>query len=338
MLNWYLQSGEKSDVVMSTRIRLARNLANFLFVGKCGKSELNQVQKVIKEITPSVGYGLKYMELKDMDDITKMSLVEKHIVSPNFAMNEGQIGAILINDEENISIMVNEEDHLRIQVFGSGLELENLMNIAIEIDSKLQSLLKYAYSEKYGFLTECPTNVGTGLRASVMAHLPALTATRNIGKILDIITNFGMNIRGVYGEGSKAQGNMYQISNKQSLGISESDIIKALKSITDKVIEQEKLARKYLLKNSIELEDKVYRSFGILANCKRISSEEAEQLISDVRLGTDLGIIQELNDIKVNKLELYTKPANLQKYLGKQYNSYERDIKRAEVIKQIIMQ
>lgn len=336
MLNWYLQSGEKSDVVISTRIRLARNLANFPFVGKCSQNQLREIQETIKEITPSIGYGLKYIELKNMDDITKMALVEKHIVSPNFAMNENQIGAILINEEENIAIMVNEEDHLRMQVFGSGLELENLMNIAIEIDIKLQELLKYAYSEKYGFLTKCPTNVGTGLRASVMAHLPALTATKNIGKILDIITNFGMNIRGVYGEGSKAQGNMYQISNKQSLGISEDDIIKSLKAITDKVVEQEKLARNYLLKNSIELEDRVYRSYGILANCKKISSEEAGLLISDIRLGTDLGIIKELNDTKVNKLELYTKPANLQKYAGSQYNSYERDIKRAEIIKEII--
>ena len=336
MLNWYLQSGEKSDVVMSTRIRLARNLADFPFVEKCNKNQLRDIQKEVKEVTPSIGYGLRYIELKDMDDITKMSLVEKHIVSPNFAMNKEQIGAILINVEENIAIMVNEEDHLRIQVFGSGLELENLMNIAIEIDEKLQKLLKYSYNEKYGFLTQCPTNVGTGLRASVMAHLPALTETRNIGKILEIITSFGMNIRGVYGEGSTARGNMYQISNKQSLGISESDIIKNLKVITDKVIEHEKMARKYLLKNAIDTEDKVYRAFGILDNCKKITSEEAEQLISDVRLGTDLGIIKELNDTKVNELDLYTKPANLQKYLGKQYNSYERDIKRAEVIKQII--
>jgi len=336
MLNWYLQSGEKSEVVISTRIRLARNLANFPFIEKCNKNQLKQIQETIKQITPSIGYGLKYMELEDMDDITKMSLVEKHIVSPNFALNKEQIGAILINNEENIAIMVNEEDHLRIQVFGSGLELENLINIAIEIDEKLQSLLKYAYNKQYGFLTQCPTNVGTALRASVMAHLPALTATRNISKILEIITNFGMNIRGVYGEGTKAQGNMYQISNKQSLGISEQEIIKNLKIITDKVIEQEKIARQYLLKNAIELEDKVYRSYGILANCKKISSEEAEQLISDIRLGTDLGIIKELNDQKVNQIQLYTKPANLQKYMGKQYNSYERDIKRAEAIKQIM--
>jgi len=336
MLNWYLQSGKNSDVVISSRIRLARNLADFPFVEKCNQNQLIEIQNKIKEIVPSIGYGLKYLELKDIDDITKMSLVEKHIVSPNFALNEDSTGAILINEEENICIMVNEEDHLRIQVFGSGLELDNLMNLAIEIDEKLQSLTKYAYSEKYGFLTQCPSNVGTGLRASVMVHLPALTETGNIQKILEIISNFGMDIRGIYGEGSKVQGNMYQISNKQSLGISEKEIVKSLKVITEKIIEQEKLARKYLLKNALDLEDKMYRSFGILAYSKKISSDEAKQLISDIRLGTDLGIIKEMNDLKVNKLEIYTRPANLQKYLGKQLNSYERDIQRAEVIKQII--
>lgn len=158
----------------------------------------------------------------------------------------------------------------------------------------------------------------------------------NIQKVLDIIGNFGMDIRGIYGEGSQVQGNMYQISNKQSLGISEGEIVKNLKVITEKIMEQEKLARKYLLKNEIELADRIYRSFGVLVYSKKISSEEAKQLISDVRLGTDLGLLKEISDLKVNQLELYTRPANLQKYFGQQLNAYERDIKRAEAIKQII--
>lgn len=336
MVNWYLQSGKNSDVVMSSRIRLARNLADFPFVAKCKENQLIEIQNRIKEITPNIGYGLKYVELKDMDDITKMALVEKHIVSPDFALKEEKTGAILINEEENIAIMINEEDHLRLQVFGAGLELDNLMNLAIEIDEKLQGLLNYSCHEKYGFLTQCPSNVGTGLRASVMLHLPALTSTGNIQKILDIISNFGMDIRGIYGEGSQVQGNMYQISNKQSLGISESEIVKNLKVITEKIMEQEKLARKYLLKNEVELTDRIYRSFGVLVYSKKISSEEAKQLISDVRLGTDLGLLKEIDDLKVNKLELYTRPANLQKYFGQQLNAYERDIKRAEAIKQIV--
>lgn len=336
MLNWYLQNGKDSDVVVSSRIRLARNLKEYPFITKCKKEDLEKIEEEIKEITPSLGYGIKFLKLKDIDDITKMTLVEKHIISPNFALNKQNTGAMLINDDENISIMINEEDHLRIQVLGAGLDLDNLMNLAIEVDEKIQSNVNYAYSEKYGFLTACPTNVGTGLRASVMVHLPALTATGNIHKILEVINNFGMNIRGIYGEGSKAQGNMYQISNKQALGISEKEIIKNLKTITEKIIEQERLARKMLSKNSVELEDKVYRAFGIISNCKKIPSEEIRNLISDVKLGTDMGIIKELNDLKVNKLELYTKPANLQKYFGKKMDAYERDIKRAEVIKQII--
>ena len=313
-----------------------RNLSGFPFITKCKKEDLKKIEEKVKEITPNLGYGIKFLKLKDIDEITKMSLVEKHIISPNFALREDDEGAILINDDENISIMINEEDHLRIQILGSGLDIDNLMNLAIEVDEKLQKNLDFAYSEKYGFLTACPTNVGTGLRASVMVHLPALTKTGNIQKILEIISNFGMNIRGIYGEGTKAYGNMYQISNKQALGISEKEIIKNLKAIVDKIIEQERLARKILSKDSIQLEDSVYRSYGILANCKKISSEETRDLLSSIKLGTDMGIIKELDDLKVNKLYLYTKPANLQKYLGEKIDSYERDIKRAEVIKQII--
>lgn len=336
MLNWYLQNGKESDVVVSSRIRLARNLSNFPFVTKQTKESRNKLEETVKEIVPSLGYNLKFVKLQDMDEITKMSLLEKHLVSPNFVMNKENTGAMLINDDENISVMINEEDHLRIQVMTAGLDIENLMNFSIELDEKIGELLPYAYNEKYGFLTSCPTNVGTGLRVSVMVHLPGLEKTGNINKILEVINNFGMNIRGIYGEGSKVAANMYQISNKQTLGISEAEIVKNLKLITEKIIEQERLARKILARDSIELEDKVYRAYGILTNARKISSEEARDILSEVKLGTDLGIIQELTDLKVKKLELYTKPANLQKYLSKQIGSYERDIKRAEVIKQII--
>ena len=271
-----------------------------------------------------------------MDDITKMSLVEKRLVSPDFVMNKNDIGAIAINEEENICIMINEEDHLRLQVFAPGFEIEELLKLMVEIDTKFGKALNYAYNDKYGYLTACPTNVGTGMRVSVMVHLPALTKTGNIQKVLHIINNFGMNIRGIYGEGSKAAGDMYQISNKQTLGVSEEEIINNMKIIVEKIIEQERLARKYLAKHSVELEDKVYRSFGVISNCKKISSEEAREILSDVKLGTDLGIIKELDDLKVKKLYLYTKPANLQKYLGEVNDNYERDIKRADVIKNII--
>ena len=335
-MNWYLENGKDSDIIVSSRIRLARNIKEFPFKIKMTKEDKNKLLEKVKFITPSVGYGLKFLYLKDMDDITKMSLVEKHILSPEIALNKTQDGAILINDEENICIMINEEDHIRLQVFTSGLDLQNTLNLAIEIDEKLNEILGFSASEKYGFLTACPTNVGTGLRASVMVHLPALKITGNLSKLLHIVNSFGMTIRGAYGEDSKAKSDIYQISNNQTLGITEKEIVTNLENITKKVMEQERLARKYLVKNTDDLEDKVYRSFGILTNARKLTSEETDNLLSDIKLGTDLGIIEELNDLKVKELMLYTKPANLQKKVGKLLDANERDKNRAEVIRQII--
>ncbi len=334
-MNWYLQSSENSDVAKSTRIRLARNLKDFKF-NLSKKEDIEALENKIKENLYQIGYGLKFLKLKDMDDITKMSLVEKNLISPDFVLKKNETGSILINDEENICIMICNEDHLEIQVFNCGLDLENTLNLAIELDEKIEKALGYSISKKYGYLTACPNNVGTGLRASVMLHLPALSKTRNTKKVLEAINSFGINIRGVYGENTESTGDMYQISNKQTLGISEKEIIENLKVIVEKIIKQERQARKILAKDDISLEDLIYRSYGILKNCKKISSEETRELLSNIKLGTDLGILKELTDLKVQKLYLYTKPANLQKYVGNQYEAIERDIKRAEIIKQII--
>lgn len=334
-MNWYLQSNETTDVAKSTRIRLARNIHGFRF-NLSKKEEIEALESKIKEGLYTIGYGLKFWKLKDMDDITKMSLVEKNLISPDFALNKNETGSILINDEENICIMIGGEDHIELQVFSCGLDLENTLNLAIEIDQKIEETLGYAVSKKYGYLTACPNNVGTALRASVMVHLPALSKTQNTNKILEAINSFGINIRGVYGENTKSTGDMYQISNQQTLGVTEKEIIQNLNVIVDKIIKQERQARKILAKDDIALEDLVYRSFGILSNCKKISSKEARDLLSNIKLGTDLGILKELTDLKVQKLYLYTKPANLQKFLGEQYEALERDIKRAEVVKQIL--
>ena len=334
-MNWYLQSGNDSDVARSTRIRFARNLNDFKF-NLQKKEEIEQLESVVKENLFAIGYGLRFFKLKDMDDITKMSLVEKNLISPEFILNKNETGSILINDEENICIMIGEEDHLRIQVFSSGLDLVNTLNLAIELDEKIDEVLHYSKSKKYGYLTSCPSNVGTGLRASVMVHLPALTKTGNTKIVLEAVSNFGINIRGVYGENSATSGDMYQISNKQTLGITEKEIIENMQVIVEKIIKQERKARKILADKSLDLEDEIYRNYGILSNCKKISSEETRILLSDIKLGVDLGILKELTDSKVQKMYLYSKPANLQKYLGQQYETIERDIKRAEVIKQII--
>ena len=336
MSNWYLQNGKESDVVVSTRIRLARNIAGYNFENNLNKEEKENILNKIEGIIPNIGYELKLLKLKDMDDISKQALVEENIISPDFIQDNVNEKAIAINPEENICIMVNEEDHLRIQTFSEGMAIEELLNLITELDEKVEKNLEYAYSEKYGYLTACPTNVGTGIRISVMVHLPALSKTGNLGKILQIINNLGMTVRGIHGEGSKSSGDMYQISNKQTLGITEQEIAKNMKAIIEKVIEQERLARKYLTKNSIELEDEIYRTYGILTNARKLSNDEAEKLMSMVKLGTDLGIISELDDAKVKKIMLYIKPANLQKYYGKMMEPLERDIQRAKLIKEII--
>lgn len=343
MSNWYVQTGKDSDIVISSRIRLARNIKGIPFTTKCKPEDLEKVINIMNNEVNSLGYGLKLFRMDKIDNVTKLSLIEKHLISPEFvAKTEKSITqnlkAILLNDDENICIMVNKEDHLRIQVFSAGLDLENLKNLIVEIDEKIDEACHYACDRKYGYLTTCPTNVGTGMKASVMVHLPALTITGNINKVLQIVSSFGMNIRGLYGEGTQSLGNIYQISNNQSLGLTEDEIVKNLNIITSKIIEQERLARKNLTKEPLELEDRICRSYGILTNARKLTSEECLKLWSDVKLGMDLGIIEGLTDLKVNKIRINSQSGNLQKYLGNNLNAYERDIERPKIIKQIILE
>ena len=343
MSNWYVQTGKDSDIVISSRIRLARNIKGIPFTTKCKPEDLEKVINIMNNEVNSLGYGLKLFRMDKIDNVTKLSLIEKHLISPEFvAKTENSITqnlkAILLNDDENICIMVNKEDHLRIQVFSAGLDLENLKNLIVEIDEKIDEACHYSCDRKYGYLTTCPTNVGTGMKVSVMVHLPALTITGNINKVLQIANSFGMNIRGLYGEGTQSLGNIYQISNNQSLGLTEDEIVKNLNIITSKIIEQERLARKNLTKEPLELEDRICRSYGILTNARKLTSEECLKLWSDVKLGMDLGIIEGLTDLKVNKIRINSQSGNLQKYLGNNLNAYERDIERPKIIKQIILE
>ena len=334
-MNWYLQSGKDSDVVISTRIRFSRNINGFKFNLK-NKTEVEKLKDKIKENLYSIGYGLKFLELKDMDEITKMSLVEKNLISSEYMLHNKDLGAIIINDEENICILINDEDHLKIQIYSAGLELENTLNYAIELDKKIEDVLGYATSNKYGYLTSLPTNCGTGLKASVLVHLPALKKTKNLDKTFYIINNFGLNAKNIYEEGNRGAEDIFQISNKRTLGITEKDIIENIKLVTEKLIEQERTARKFLAKDSIDLEDLIYRSYGILTNCRKISLEETQKLLSNIKIGTDMGILKELTDDKIQQLYLYTQNANMQKYLNEQCEAFERDNKRAEVLKTII--
>lgn len=332
-MNWYLQSGKESDVAISTRIRFSRNINGYSF--NLSSDELESLENKIKESIYEIGYGLKYLRIKDMDQITKISLLEKNLVTEEFLNKNQDRKSILINDEENICIMIGEEDHLKIQVYSAGLELENTLNLAIELDKKIEEVLGYCVSKKYGYLTAYPSNLGTGLKASVMLHLPALQKTNNIKKVLQVISNFGVEIKGISSKEGNLIGDIYQISNKQTLGLTEEEIAKNIKVIAEKIIKNERQARKYLANEGIELEDEIYRSFGILTNCKKITEEETLELLSNIKLGVDLGILREVTDLQVQSLYLYTKPANMQKKLGETLGKIEQDVKRAEIIKQI---
>ena len=335
-MNWYLQTTKNSDVVKNTRIRFLRNLSEFKFY--LNSSEQEKLENKIKDNLFGIGYGLKFLKLKDMDDITKKSLVEKGLITSEFALKKSDTGSILINDDENICIMIGGKDHLNIQVFSSGLELENTLNLAIEVDEKIGDVLGYAISKKYGYLTSSPSDLGTALKASVIVYLPALTKTGNTRRIFNIIDSFGMNIKNINEESNKNQANIYEISNKQTLGITENEIVKNLKVITETIIEQERQARKLLAKDEIELEDTIFRSYGVLSNARKISYDEATSLLSNVKLGVDLGIVDNLTDVQIQKLYLYIKSANLQKYLGENIEKMDIEIKRADIIKQIIEQ
>ena len=270
-----------------------------------------------------------------MDVITKNSLVEKNIISQKYLAEESQTGSILINDLENICIMLGGENHLSIQVFESGLNLENTLNLAIEIEEKIGEILDYSISKKYGYLTKSLNDIGTGLKVSVMLELPALTKTGNLKKILNTIRDFNINIDGEYGKTSKNLDYIYQISNKQTIGITEKEIVNNINVISKSLIEQERQARRILLKEGLELEDTIHRSYGILTNCKKISYSEAKELLTNIKIGVDTGILDKINDFQVKRLFLYIKPANLQKYYGEEMDKIEQDIKRAELIKQI---
>ena len=333
-MNWYMQRGKDSDVVTSIKINYSRNLRNFKFNNN--SKEIKEIENLVKTNLPSLGYGLKFLKIKDIDDLGKQSLYEKGLINQDVLEKKSENISLLINDEENICILVNYDNHFEIQVFSSGMELENTFNFAKEIDQKFDATFDIAKSQKYGFLTASPINVGTGLKTNIIVHLPGLTKTGNMRKVIQTINNFGLDINGMYAKNQEIIGDFYIITNKQTLGITEESIINNLRIIIDKIIEQERKARKLLGTNKVELEDMVYRNYGVLSNAKMIKFQEALELMSIIKMGTDLGIIQELNDEKVSKIYFYINPANLQKRVGKNLDIYDQALKRAEVIKEII--
>ncbi|MCH5300009.1 MAG: protein arginine kinase [Ruminococcus sp.] len=324
----------QNDVVISTRVRLARNLAEFPFPCKLndkGKEVvIDKVKSAIKDSNSAVSNDFQFLDLEQMNEMQRLNLVEHHLVSPEFISNtKGR--ALLITKDNKISIMVNEEDHLRIQVINKGFDLEETYFLADKVDTLLDENLKFAFNKKLGYLTQCPTNLGTGMRASVMLHLPALQKTRAIGRITGNLSKLGLTIRGIYGEGSEPKGAMYQLSNQVTLGISEKAALENLKNITEQLVNQEKITRERLFK-SIETKDTVFRSMGILKYAKTISHDEAMKLLSNVRLGVVAGEITDVSCETIDELFTQIQPAGLMVKENKKLTPEERDIIRAELI------
>jgi protein arginine kinase len=335
--DWMKRDGPDSDIVISSRIRIARNLRPYSFpmlaTNQQSKQVLDQVEEASKNEELETISHFEFIHLADMKELEKMVLVEKHLISPALA-NDSRNGAVMLNDKESISIMVNEEDHLRIQCMSPGFQIKEAWDLANQIDDVFENQLEYAFDEKRGYLTSCPTNVGTGIRASVMLHLPALVLTQQINRILSAITQVGLAVRGLYGEGSEAIGNLFQISNQITLGQSEEEIIDNLYSVVRQIIEHERAARQKLLAESKHwINDRVSRSFGILSHAVIMDSKEAAQRLSDVRLGVDLEMIPNVSSSVLNEMLVMTQPGFLQQDAGHKLSAEERDIRRAEMIR-----
>lgn len=334
-INWIKTTGPDSDIVMSSRIRLARNLSDVPFPHFLPKAKaldiIMDVEAAFKAC-PALSEDSAVFVMKDLSLDERNLLSELHLISP--AMVQLDQGAVIVSPDESIGIMVNEEDHLRIQTMFPGFAPLSAFELASRVDDVLEERLDYAFDEKIGYLTSCPTNVGTGLRASVMLHLPVLTLMEQVGPMLSTISQLGLVARGIYGEGSQSRGNLYQISNQITLGKSEEDIIQNVTCVVKQIINSERKARQNLSEEAkIRLEDKILRSYGILANAKLVSSKEAMTHISDVRLGVEMGIIPDLSLEDANALFIYAGPAYIQGMTKEQLTPQSRDLKRAEIIK-----
>ncbi|MBR5245897.1 MAG: protein arginine kinase [Clostridia bacterium] len=328
---WYLGVGEQSDIVVSTRIRLARNLNEYPFPNKLNTKSRTALNNIIKDaVEMDNKFDLRFVEMKSLARFEAASMAERHIISPEFASDhDGR--ALMISKDEDICIMLNEEDHIRIQIMKSGFALDEAYEVADEIDDLLGSKLEYAFDERIGYLTQCPTNLGTGMRASVMLHLPALTMNGQIHKLINTISKLGLTFRGAFGEGTKATGDMYQLSNQITLGISEEFAIKNLKAITLQLCANERAAREELLK-SIDTEDAIFRAFGTLKWARLLSTQELMDNLSLVRLGSVAGKISVPIET-LNELMISMQPASINVLAQQKLEEKERDTIRATKVR-----
>lgn len=336
MTKWLKKEIDKTDVVISSRIRLARNLIDYPFPNKLTKEQSDEIIKKVQETILNGNTVLKdefnIYNMKDLEEVEKQVLVENHLISIDLSQNEK--GGVLIKRDETISIMINEEDHLRIQALFPGFKLDEAWELIDKIDDVLEENLNYAFNENIGYLTACPTNVGTGLRASIMVHLPALTELGYINGVLNAASQIGLAVRGIYGEGTVSYGNIYQISNQLTLGRKEEEIIGNIMGISKQIIEKELAAREKLKnKLGLRLEDRFFRSLAILKNARIIDSKEAMNLLSNIKLGVEMGYIGDITTRYIDELMIQIQPANQLK-LYKSKDALERDINRSKFIRE----
>jgi protein arginine kinase len=330
---WLRGTGPESDIVMCSRIRLARNLADFPFTNRANRAERAEIETIVKNALAATDRQLAYFDVNTLNALDRQFLVERQLISRELAGGDGPRG-VAVGPQENVSIMVNEEDHLRIQVMHSGLSLPEVWERINALDDRIEERLTYAFNPQLGYLTACPTNVGTGIRVGVMLHLPALVQTKQIDKVFRALHKINLAVRGLYGEGTQAFGDFYQISNQQTLGKSEQELIKDLSGVVPQIITYERTARQALLNERRQhLHDQVSRAYGVLKTAHTISSDETMHLLSSVRMGINLGLVDDLEIPTVNELFIHTQPAHLQKIQGKALEVDDRNIARATYLR-----
>jgi protein arginine kinase len=332
---WLRGTGPESDIVISSRIRLARNLAAFPFSNRASAYQKAEIEGMLRERIAKleVEPKLEYLNVPNLTPLDRQLLVERQLISRELAQSEGPRGVALA-PRETVSLMVNEEDHLRLQVMRSGFALDEAWQDIDRVDDLLEQRVSYAFSEEFGYLTACPTNVGTGMRSSVMLHLPALDWTKQIEKVFRALQKINLAVRGLYGEGSRASGHFYQISNQVTLGKSETGILGEIRDVVPQIITYERQARTALMKESRQLlQDRVSRACGTLRSATMMTSEETMDLLSSVRLGVNLGLLDDVRIGTVNELFIHTQPAHLQKLMGALLDSEERNTARARYLR-----
>jgi protein arginine kinase len=332
---WLSGTGPESDIVISTRVRLARNVVEFPFLTRIGDSDRSALESYLGERISKAGLAsnLSYQNLNDTSFLERQCLVERHLISKDHASGRGDRG-VALEPHGTLSVMVNEEDHLRIQVLRSGFQPSEAWDQISRVDRLLEKRLNYAFSPQFGYLTACPTNVGTGMRVSVMLHLPALVMTKQIEKVFHAVGKIDLAVRGFYGEGTQALGDFYQISNQVTLGSSEERILQTMADYVPQIIKFERNVRETLItENRIGLEDRVWRAFGMLERARLITSEETLDYLSAVRMGVNLGLIDRIPISAVNELFILTQPAHLQQLNGCELDTPERDENRAQYVR-----